>query len=122
MKNFFKPEDFYMNPEFNERYEAARIANEKLAALIESWPVVYLKNNSIEYRGGELPWQDKSETHKAHLAFIEELPKEPCKHEPDLSPKNLTEKNYLQVAHLPLKVITNCKHCGVELQATWSEK
>lgn len=104
MKNFFKPEDFVNCGRIYQ--DCADVANEKLDALIESWPVVY----------GQLPISDFNwtgpkqyhDTHKARLAFIEEIVKESCKHKP---------------AHFESDdQHINCKYCGVELRATWSEK
>jgi len=112
MKDFFKPEDF-QGQDFFTLYrceEMAKAANEKLNKLIESWPVVYgYSTKSVA------PWSAdrcNSDTHKARLAFVEEIVKEPCKHEPDLL--EMFQKSGLQNS--------KCKHCGVELQATWSEK
>ena len=111
MKDFFTPEDFegthgHYQKELHEAY--CKIANEKLNKLIESWPVVY--GNFVDSRN----WtkhETSMDTHTARLAFIEEIKKEPCKHEPlELR----TERQYVWAQE--------CKHCGVELQATWSEK
>ncbi len=113
MKNFFKPEDFEGNDNFDgftfsdNREKASSIANEKLNAAIESWPVVYgqLPVSGFSWTGPK-QWYD---THKARLAFIEEIVKEPCKHEP------------IGDCYVSSGVI-KCQHCGVRLQATWSEK
>lgn len=103
-KEFFKPEDF---PNvIGLRDEAAEDANKKLQKLIESWPRVYgQKGNSLE---GFQSWEMSDSTHKARLAFIEPIVKEPCQHEPDFI--NWGYKN------------PKCKHCGVELIAKWEEK
>jgi hypothetical protein len=131
MKNFFKPEDFLTKGIFT-RYigtpankcifitDAANLANEKLNALIESWPVVTGKMTM----GGAIvgiPFGEVlgvEDTHKARLAFIEELPKEPCKHEPIWDSKNtvfpgLISPTYYGAAH--------CQKCGILLEITWSE-
>ena len=75
--------------------QATEIANEKLNALIEAAPLIYSNPDSQ----GILSEWDKEEkgpypgdTHKARLMFVEELGKEPC------------------------------KHCGIELRATWEAK
>jgi len=58
-------------------------------------------------------------THKARLAFIEEIKKEPCKHEPeDIQIFNASGNYRFSFG----AGISKCKYCGVELQATWSEK
>ena len=110
---FFKPEDFEnlsvtkdnLVPEI-----AAEIANDKLEKLIESWPVVYGRTNlenEILYGTVKAGY----DTHKARLAFIEPLLREPCKHEPtEIGSPVWDEK----------KVI--CKYCGVKLIATWNAK
>ena len=121
MKNYFKPKDFQLdeargNTSVLLNASAALMANEKLNALIESWPVVYgMGNNPYWYKQNYLS-NDRREiaTHKARLAFIEEIAKEPCKHEP-------SPIDSFNGAFVSLKS-TICKHCGVELQATWSAK
>lgn len=131
MKNFFSPEDFDINHEYNERSEAARIANEKLNKLIESSPVVY-----AEKKDGFKTWHNVEfvgATHKAILISIEELPKVPCKHEPK---EFEIRVEYSGGAYTPrlgafdmrdlatiksLVTEAECKHCGVKLEATWKE-
>ena len=109
-KDFFKPSDFMFDRHSPGTWEedAAWIANVRLKTYIESCPVVYASKVQ-EWQWTEQ--KDLVDTHQAWLAFIEELPKEPCKHEPtvDFYGTHLTSK-------------PRCKHCGVELQATWSEK
>lgn len=102
----FTVEDFrFINEENLPHYAAAEIANEKLAKLIESWPVVY------GYGGGNVnwsQWNDKPYRHSARLAFIQKLPTEPCKYKPD---RDLLDSG-----------IPKCIHCGVELVAEWKAK
>lgn len=110
-KDLFKPEDFENDgglESFSDREIAADFANEKLNSLLKSSPTLY--GYGI---GACLPsiWnmnKQGDETHSAYLMFTKELPKEPCKHEP--GEYDVHWKNSL------------CKHCHVELQATWSEK
>jgi hypothetical protein len=106
MKDFFEVKDFIYKStlDYDQGQVAAAIANKKLNEIIQSWPVVYgqLPVSGFSWTGPK-QWYD---THKARLAFIEEIVKEPCKHEPTI--------------HRGLGYI--CKNCGVELQATWSEK
>lgn len=120
MKNFFKPEDFKNLPEYAEHL--ANTANQKLNALIESWPVVYgseqmcVSNEITPIK--EKQWRLNQcvtgfvpeNTHKARLAFIEEIVKEPCKHEPK------------QVIGTENAMWAECAKCGVELVPTWSAK
>lgn len=113
MKNFFKPEDFNDVLITHHRpipKHAAEIANEKLNNLIESWPVVYGHGWNFESPTPSRYWQWRKDghTHTARLAFITELPKEPCKHEP-------------MFLNGSAAMVPKCRYCGVELQATWSE-
>jgi hypothetical protein len=122
MKDFFIWEDFVKDAvdiKYFQCEQVAKAANQKLKALIESWPVVYgttkLSFFIPRYSGGDLSQQRPEDTHKARLALVEEIDKEPCKHEAKsmfidgLGDVNLSEH-----------VI--CKHCHVELRATWSAK
>ena len=113
-KDYFKPEDFYKVINHNltlskdpaGQYASIAnvlyVVNEKLNKLIESWPVVW-SDNAHSWFENENPISAK----KARLAFIEEIKKD-CKHEPF---NDSCVPNHF-----------HCKHCGVELQATWSEK
>jgi hypothetical protein len=127
---FFKPEDFHRYWSDKESCcspaQAAETANEKLNALIESWPMVYLNdhrniNSGIRFISTE---QTKLNTHKARLAFVEKIVKEPCKHEPINTV--ITDRHKVdlerEIAFNRYPGVSRCKHCGVELQATWSEK
>lgn len=100
----FKPEDF----DGAECYSNS--ANKKLQEYLESCPVAYFK-----YLGGkpfnlgpELNKED--DTHTARLAFIEELAKESCKHEPTFVNDGDT-----------INWKFSCKRCGVKLEAEWKE-
>ena len=113
--NIFTAKDFAKNdPEvisadkYLHNEYAAIIANEKLNKLIESWPVVYGWYPPTYPQG---TWTSSetihsTSTHTARLAFIEEIKKEPCKHEPKVT-EGIT-------SYLPY-----CKHCGVKLVAEW---
>jgi len=121
---FFKPEDFQFSNVTGDAAlliakSSAEKANEKLAELIESWPVVYttkvLKYTEFEKQ----KWSHISDfddnrhpmnwaTHTARIAFIQEIKKECPGHEPTF---------VVGSAHIS----TRCKHCGVELETTWSE-
>lgn len=118
MRKIFKPEDFvYIWDDRAGSYQeaSAKIANEKLNKLIESWPVFYCsepddKENSFLY---VKRFKENCDTHKVYLAFIEEIPKEPCIHEP-----------YIKYHPDAVGVYPNyseCQKCGVKLKATWSE-
>jgi hypothetical protein len=115
----FKPEDFDVDQRDASLIDIAHQANEKLKRLIESWPVVYR-----DFSSGDLAWyyasfRRETATHKARLAFIEEIPKEPCKHEAQIfrNTWNDTGPRYILDADK-----TVCAKCGVELTATWSAK
>lgn len=130
MKNFFKSGDFECirnsSPGENIYDLAAIIANYKLQSLVESWSVVY--GEKMQSTGAFIWTRPENTfpaehphvigaTHKARLAFIEELSKEPCKHVPDMrvGPYSPNVKNGLLTE-------INCIHCGVKLQATWGAK
>lgn len=118
MKQLFTPEDF--KPVTWYADEVANLANAKLAKLIESWPVVY--GSSKRPLDG---WNEKSyesSTHKARLAFIEELPKPECKHDPLVT----VETKHIKKSDSPLFRTEYshavCRLCGVEIVAKWEEK
>ncbi len=117
-KDFFKKEDFEIRPDYNERAEAARIANAKLQQLIESSPVVYGRNSRMWATIRSMPGTNNGmtiepETHKARLMFIEELPKESCEHRGQIIEYKFGNPT------MPLRA--KCTQCGVELVATWTE-
>lgn len=112
MKNIFNPEDFRYGDStiyFNGLHEekAARLANEKLNKLIESWPMVDAnKDFTGHFVATTRLMEDGS--HTAYLAFIKENPKKQCKH----TPYRLAQT----------KEEWRCATCGVELVAEWKEK
>lgn len=113
-KGFFKPEDFnfgWIDKHDTRRIDIVEACNTKLNKLIESWPVVYGHTNGAAWfveKGKHV-----QEQHTARLAFIEEIKKEPCKHEPANPTVRMSPPHISDIV---------CKHCGVELQATWEEK
>lgn len=115
--DFFKPEDFeetkdlYGFESYADRELAAKIVNNILDKHLESCPVVYgnnfKSNDGSAFDIGSV-WNItklNDKTHKARLFGIEEIKKEPCKHEP-----------LEEIKH------TVCKHCGVHLDAEWMVK
>lgn len=112
MKNpFFEPIDFKMDGMQTVSFvTASQIANEKLNALIESWPTVYGSHQDGEWNSCAT-LRTSDDTHTAKLAFIEELPKKECDHEPSRALE-------IRDPH----PIYRCKHCGVQLFASWSTK
>lgn len=107
-KDFFRPEHFMG---WTTNTQRADWANKLLNQAIESWPVVYGTKDNNGQHFHENPNGNYNPTLKARLAFIEEIKKD-CKHEPTWS-DDITA---------PIVYHAKCKHCGVELQATWSEK
>lgn len=74
MKDFFKPEDFaHRADEPFISSDAASIANEKLADLISSWPVVYgeIEDNRVVKQFCNT--RGPKDTHAARLACAEEI-------------------------------------------------
>lgn len=111
-KPFFEPIDFKMDGMQTVSFvTASQIANEKLEKEIQSWVTVYGSN---DYITGSSFWR-LNKTLKANrvakLAFIEELPKKECDHEPSRALE-------IRDPH----PIYRCKHCGVQLFASWSTK
>jgi len=110
-RDFFKPEDFQSQTAWSCHSKSlAYIANAKLNALIESMAVVYSIEGTISETWSNT--KNKFNTHKGRLAFIEEIVKEPCKHEP-ISRWTVSGE---------LQSVVTCKHCGVELVAEWKTK
>lgn len=118
MKEYFKFEDFLFENVFGDAKEmiaqaAARAANKKLNELIESWPKMMVKKDSyIGWLANEQGFKDGPGEYVGYLAFIEEIKKECVKHEP-------VQQIWVDGS---LSNYFRCRHCGVELQATWSAK
>lgn len=96
-------------PECHEVYTIA----EKLNKLIESWPVVFSRaNDNKSAWWPQNPGRDINV--KARLAFIEEIEKQPCKHESQV---------FINTAHWTQYTLDayniKCKHCGVQLKIKW---
>lgn len=133
MKDLFTTEDFieantyfkYVNKTITLEV-AAKLANLKLNKIIDSWPTVTAWKGSSNADGSgirplKIDWcemQDiPNQTHKARLAFIEEIVKEPCQHEPITYPFDVTGP------FGKTKILSSqCQHCGVELVAEWKQK
>ena len=117
MRDFFKPEMFsgLMSNE-----AIANEANRILNAEIEKWPVVYgeFQDNMIVKPFGMV--KGATDNHTARLAFIEEIKKECVKHEP--LEVLVKVGQYTESVTFDYSTDSKCKHCGVELEASWSEK
>lgn len=141
MKNFFKPDDFknevgdicttaknqlseYGKFNLDEPCKIlAEIANAKLEKLIESCTIVYTKITLEGPMTGTCEqFKMPHHTHKARLAFIEPLLREPCKHEPIRTAPAYTYNPHLHIAGISNPSKSHCKHCGIELIATWNAK
>jgi len=113
MMQFFKSKEFFidMSNEQDAVTQYTKQANEKLNKYLESCAVAYgkLKNGSWNFDTNN---GKKGNTHQLPVAFYKEIPLEPCLHEP---------KEMLWSSKMPYRHF-ECKHCGVELQVTWSEK
>lgn len=130
MKEIFKPEDFKGLDGFSlsDCEDVAKACNDKINQLIESWPVVYGNLRSGFETIGRPSWA----TQQARLAFIEEIPNEPCIHEPrkctdvvgyseDAIGRVCIDKRMLAEI-LSFQTDSKCIHCGVALKAEWKEK
>ena len=107
----FEPEDFDSITGFSSRKDIANLANAKLQQLIDASPVVYGEYIKDSYGWAMSESNGSGDTHKAVLFNIEELSKEPCKHEHS-SVYDEHQRKYHD----------RCKHCGVELVAEWKEE
>jgi hypothetical protein len=119
MKPIFTAKDFDFGTFPTLANQACDQANNKLAKLIESWPVVYGWIDSNTWSG-----RHTDNTHIARLAFIELI--QPCKHEPVYE----LDKFVSSTSISPGKVgwtywdekKWKCAKCGVELVAEWKAK
>lgn len=123
MRDIFKPEDFSGSSDFLAWEEAAVIANEKLNKLIESWPVVYFSSqNALGELAGSagliIGVKQDGDNHKARLAFVEEIPQEPCKH----TVASHRAGNGPWVLDTEYDGSFTCGKCGVKLEMQWKEK
>jgi len=105
-KNFFTENDFN-NLTFESKYHASDRANEKLTEYLESCPVIYTDKDLLSL----CFTSEVGLTHRARLAFIEEIPKTPYQHEPFYERKMFDDPKNIK-----------CKKCGVKLVAEWKEK
>lgn len=115
MNDFFKPKDFYelggdllsYKCDQADREVMAKRANAKLKKLIDESPVVYGNSSDIDSFTEN---KSKHDTHNAKLMFVEEIVKEPCKHQ--INPEDIN----------PSKTKGTCLLCGIELVAEWKAK
>jgi hypothetical protein len=125
MKKIFQPSDFMFTG--LEPKEAADIANAKMEKLMSEWPTWYADKSMREVS----PTIQDEKNHVAissnfrnsyyqfKMAFIEPIKREPCKHEPVLFSVNAV---YRPNGPVPEDENYKCKHCGVSLEVTWTEK
>jgi len=110
---YFKPEMFeqVLSVKADQKWMmeyVAKTANLKLKEHLLSATIVYCDKDELHFSGVD----EIGYTHKGYLIGVEELPKEPCKHEP----KNRFDGPNTQ------DWTTVCCHCGVELVADWKAK
>lgn len=123
MRDIFKPSDFYAVTFVVDAKLAADAANEKLNKLIESWPVVYFSSHNAigELKGSAgliIGNKQLGDTHKARLAFIEEIKKEPCKH----TVASHRAGNGPWVLNTEYDGSFVCEKCKTKLEIQWKEK
>jgi hypothetical protein len=120
LKDIFTPQDFMgTHREQNFAHYCALVANEKLKKIMETWPVVY----SWGHFEGWYSDNTSACTHVGRVAFAEEIPKEPCKHEPDRRWQGQFNPDaYPEGRGLKRVDSARCIHCGVELVPEWKEK
>lgn len=123
----FSAEDFTQTPSMKEQHEwekpiaydewLAMLANRRFEAWLKEQPVVYGHDlngecetwNFAHYRDN---YPATSDTHTARLVCIEEIKREPCKHEPRTEIYNEGFNDFRVF-------MDDCKHCGVKLVAEW---
>lgn len=122
-KKLFGRELRYNGPEVVHNMDAAERANAWLDTREkEGWQLVNLKDAQVMYgeimpSSGKFIWADDKTTHilacshRALLINIEELPKEPCKHEPE---------GVFEIINCVANQYNKCKHCGKKLTAKWT--
>jgi hypothetical protein len=121
MREIFKPEDFPWGMESRVDLRSIRAsvtANEKLNALIESWPVVI--EDTLDVHPSHRKWAVddggynlKYYSRKAYLAFIEPIKRE-CFHTPR------TRVRFVSSDRIG-RVLGICE-CGQEMIADWRVK
>lgn len=109
MKPFFNPSDFAYDYTDEEK---AATANAKLQKLIEASPVVYGMGDDRENFN---KWKSPHHTHQALLMFIEPIVKKECEHAPSVETCIVRGDGLLK----EFSTSGKCKHCGIELKATW---
>lgn len=126
--NIFTAQDFgtaYLNE--NERLVIAAIANEKLEKVIATWPELLGMNNDGWYLKNYTCHPDEPYTHKARLAFVEEIHTESCAHQPRI----VFDPPQEEILGIPAPYFSPdafpkykfiCKHCSVEIVGEWKEK
>ena len=110
MKWKFEASDFsFLDSNISMYEQAAHEANAKLDEWRRMEAVVYCRLD-VEFLWSQS--RADTDTHRALLIDVEELPKGPCKHEPDYTQYAIDEKYQ---KNQPMR----CKQCGVKLKATW---
>jgi hypothetical protein len=127
VKDFFKPDDFAKVNGTDIHIDHCNYVNRKLNALIESWPIAYSTTPKKESSSWYFHDNNKFEafqTHKARIAFIEEIKREPCKHIPIHILKKMHQSEVLTAGKVGFDFFDGweCRICGVELEANWDEK
>lgn len=128
MKDIFHDNDF----EYLTYEESVAFANKKIQNKVESFPIVYGHIFDDVWTFHQTINPQESDTHKAYIIFLEELPKKECQHEPVqyamntrciYSTWNPVTSRYEALdttnTSVPL-VALKCKHCGEKLKTTWS--
>lgn len=123
MKDLFKLEEFAQVAGTDIHEVHCKYVNEKLNKLIESWPVVFNTTNNAGITSW-IHYKPIGYHSQARLAFIEKIKKECVNHIPKIQSKQVASpmSDDPCAAALVLGCSIVCLNCGVELQATWSEK
>lgn len=119
---FFNSEDFKRAAPHIKQI-CADVANAKLNKALG--PVVYCSpaTDARPYSFEHWHYGKNSydNTHIAHLFNVQEINKEPCKHEPISTREGVIDienkRDYTKIFYTP-----ECKHCGAKLKAKWEEE
>jgi len=116
----FTPEDFLVDSQedpLSMREFMAYRANVKLAEYLKTLPrLTGLREPEYNmWFFGQRP--SDHDTHVCYSFGIEELKREPCKHEPIVEKKRQMSSIFPEYE----QTIPKCKHCGVALKAEWKE-
>lgn len=109
MKPLFTPEMFKPISGWMSQVIVSEYANKIFTEWLQSQVVVYGWLDSENESGIWTTSESQGDTHTARLVCVEELKREPCRHEPSDTSFTIS----------PLSLSGFCNKCGVKLKAQW---